>query len=201
MTKSALTDANNKYAPDGIDHVVCDFRQFVDSENSFNLSKQSTQEPEVASCDSGDARHRLSVCEVRPIELQAELLHVACEHERWFIAERWTIVMGEADSAVELRVAGMRFSMPGITIRIGRVSLRSKTLRIYSRAAVLRRSASSGIMNSKYSQGIMRSFVPLCWLVQRPMRLSSSWICSRSEPRLLPTSGVKKRTRERASVA
>lgn len=106
MTKSALTDANNKYAPDGIDHVVCDFRQFVDSENSFNLSKQSTQEPEVASCDSGDARHRLSVCEVRPIELQAELLHVACEHERWFIAERWTIVMGEADSAVELRVAG-----------------------------------------------------------------------------------------------
>ena len=47
----------------------------------------------------------MSVGEVGPVELQAKLLPAACEHERQFISEQWTVVMGESDSAVELRIA------------------------------------------------------------------------------------------------
>ena len=50
-----LIDAYDKVTPSGVDHVVCDDRQFVYLENALDLQEQSTQKPEVSSCDPGDA--------------------------------------------------------------------------------------------------------------------------------------------------
>ena len=76
---SELTDANDECTSGGIDHVVCDYSQVVDPENPLDLQEQSAQKSEVASCNSCDAYNRLSVGEVRPVELQAKLLPVPCE--------------------------------------------------------------------------------------------------------------------------
>ena len=47
----------------------------------------------------------LSIGEVRPVELRAKLLPMAREHERQFVPEQWTVMMSEAYSAMELRIA------------------------------------------------------------------------------------------------
>jgi hypothetical protein len=75
-------------------------------ENPLDLQEQSAQKPEVASCDPGDARNGLSVGEVGSVELQPKLLPVPGEHKRQFVSKQWPVVMGEADPAEELRVAG-----------------------------------------------------------------------------------------------
>ncbi len=102
---SGLTDANDECTPGGVDHIVGDYGQIVDPEKSLDLQEQFAQKSEVASCNPGDARNRLSVGEVRPVELQAQLLPVPREHKGQFVPKKWTVMMGESDPAVELRVA------------------------------------------------------------------------------------------------
>ena len=98
--------AYNKVTPSGIDYVVCDDCQLVHLENALDLQEQSAQEPEVASCDPGDACDSLSVGEVGSVKLQAKPLPVPGEHKRQLVSKKWPVMMGEPDPAEELRVAG-----------------------------------------------------------------------------------------------
>lgn len=63
------------------------------------------QEAEVAASNPGNGCGGPMVGEVRVIQLQTELAPVAGEHEGQLITLQGPVVMGEADPAIELRVA------------------------------------------------------------------------------------------------
>lgn len=80
--------------------------EFVDFHDAMDLREESLQEAEIA---AGDASYRgggLSVGEVVGIEFEAEFVPVPSQDEGEFLAGQGPVVVGEADSDVELWVAG-----------------------------------------------------------------------------------------------
>ena len=109
---SALGDADDERAAGGFDDIVRDDREAVDLEDAFDLHEEAVQEPEVAASDAGDGGDGLAVGEVSVIESQAELSPVPGQHEGEFVALQGAVVMGEADTAVELRSGTGAFPCP-----------------------------------------------------------------------------------------
>ncbi|MEV0296430.1 hypothetical protein [Nocardia sp. NPDC050710] len=93
----------------GFDDVGGDGVEFVDSHDALDLGEESLQEAEVAAGDTGDGGDGLGVGEVVGVEFEAEFVPVPGQHECEFLACQRPVVVGEADAAVELRVAGEDF--------------------------------------------------------------------------------------------
>jgi hypothetical protein len=104
---------DDKGAAGGLDDVAGDGVEFVDLHDAFDLGEESVDEPEVASGDTGDGPDGLGVGEVVGVEGEAESAPVAFEDEGEFVVAKGAVVVGEADSAVELRVPAEPLLDPG----------------------------------------------------------------------------------------
>lgn len=102
---AALRRTDHERAPGGFDHIVADDRKAVDLEDALDLDEQAVEQPEVAASDACNSRTCLGVGEVSGIERQAELSPVTGEHERQFVSLQGPLLVGEADTAVELGIA------------------------------------------------------------------------------------------------
>lgn len=117
MVLVVLCVADDEGAARGLDDVAADHTQIVDLHDAFDLDEQAVDEAEVAAGDAADGGDGLGVGEVGEVQGEAEAFPVAGEDEREFIIAEGPVLVGEPDPAVELRVAGQPFSMPGMPIR------------------------------------------------------------------------------------
>jgi hypothetical protein len=113
--------------------------------DAFDLHEEAVQEPEVAAGAAGDGGDGLGVGEVSVLEGQAELAPVTGQHEGEFVALQGAVVVDAAAAAVELRIAGQAFPMPGMPMRMTPTPVRSNMARMHSSAVIDKRSASSKI--------------------------------------------------------
>lgn len=96
--------ADNENAGCGFDDVVRDGFELVDLEHTSDLGEESFEEAKVAARDAFDCGDGLSIGEVVGVEGSAEAFPVAVEDEEEFVAAEGAVVVGEAESAVQLGV-------------------------------------------------------------------------------------------------
>jgi hypothetical protein len=77
------------------------------------LGEEAVDEAEVAVGDARDGRDRFGVGEVLGGQREAELVPVAREYEVQLVGAERPVMVGEADAAVELRVACEAFLQAG----------------------------------------------------------------------------------------
>jgi hypothetical protein len=145
LFRRGLCVADDQGAAGGLDDVAGDDGQVVDPQDPFDLGEQAVDEAEVAAGDAADGGDGLGVGEVGEVQGQAEAFPVAGEDEGEFVVAGGSVVVGEADPAVELGVAGEALLDAGMPIssRPRRWCWRSKRSRRCSSAAGESRSASS----------------------------------------------------------
>jgi hypothetical protein len=97
----------------GFDDLARDRREVVDLEDAPDLGKEAVDEPEVAVGDPGDGGDRLGVGEVLGGEFEAERAPVVGQDEPQLFGAERPVLVGEADAALELRVAGEAFLEAG----------------------------------------------------------------------------------------
>lgn len=96
--------ADDEDARGGFDDVVGDGFKLVDFEDAGNLREQAFQESEVAAGDPFDCGDCLGIGEIIRVEVSAQAFPVPVENEEEFVAAEGSVVVGEAEPAVELRV-------------------------------------------------------------------------------------------------
>lgn len=101
---AGLAHADDEGALCGLDHVVGDDGEVVDFHHSFDLGEEPFQEPEVAASDAGDCGDGLSVGEVFEVERLTEVSPMPLQNEVQFVLAEGSVLVCEADPAVELRV-------------------------------------------------------------------------------------------------
>ena len=97
-------DTDDQGALCGFDDVVGDGVEFVDLQDPLDLGEEAFEEPEVAAGDPCDGCDGLGVGEVVGVEGLAEGSPVSLEDEQLFVLSQGPVLVGEADSAVELGV-------------------------------------------------------------------------------------------------
>ena len=105
-----LADSDDQGAGGGFDDVVGDGVELVDLQDAVDLGEEAFQEPEVPASDAGDGGDGLGVCEVRWVECLAEGGPVPLQDEEQFVIAQRSVLVGEADAAVELWVESPRVS-------------------------------------------------------------------------------------------
>ena len=95
-------DTDDQGALCGFDDVVGDGVEFVDLQDPLDLGEEAFEEPEVAAGDPCDGCDGLGVGEVVGVEGLAEGSPVSLEDEQQFVLSQGPVLVGEADSAVEL---------------------------------------------------------------------------------------------------
>ena len=88
----------------GFDYVVGDGFELVDFEHSGYLWEEAFEEPKVAAGDAFDCGDGLGIGEVVGVEGVSEAFPVAVEDEEEFVSSEGSVVVGEAESAVQLGV-------------------------------------------------------------------------------------------------
>src|SRR3989442_711164 len=101
---STLCGADHECAAGCLDHILCEDMQFVNKQEPINLHKQPVEQPEVSPGDAADGGHGLRVSKISAVEGQAQLAPMARQHKGEFVVLQRTVVMSEADTAVELRI-------------------------------------------------------------------------------------------------
>src|SRR5215831_12281456 len=104
-----LCGANNECAAGGLDHVLCDDSQLINKQDPLNLHKQPVEQPEIAIGDAADSGNGLRVRKISAVKGQAQLAPMARQYKGELIALQRTVVMREADPAVELRITRQAF--------------------------------------------------------------------------------------------
>lgn len=102
----ALCVADDEGAAGGLHDVAGDDGQVVDLHDSFDLDEQAVDESEVAAGDAADGGDGLGVGEVGEVQGEAELVPVTAQDECELVVAERPLLVGEADAAVELGVAG-----------------------------------------------------------------------------------------------
>ncbi|MGA8598194.1 MAG: hypothetical protein WB676_26040 [Bryobacteraceae bacterium] len=90
-------------------NIIGDDRKAVDFEDAFDLHEQAVKKAEVAARDAGNRSDCLCIGDVGFVERETELAPKPGQNEGEFIALQGPVVMGKADAAVKLRVAGQPF--------------------------------------------------------------------------------------------
>ena len=101
--------ADDEGASGGFDDVVGDYVEVVDLEDAFDLREEAFEEPEVAAGGAFDGGEGLRVGEVVKVECFAEFAPVAFEDELEFVMAECPVLVGEAETAIELRVVAELF--------------------------------------------------------------------------------------------
>lgn len=96
--------ADNEDAGGDFYDVVGDGVEFVDGENALDLGKEAFEETKVAAGDAFDDGDGLSIGEVIGIECATEMFPLTVEDEEELFSGEGSVVVGEAESAVELWV-------------------------------------------------------------------------------------------------
>ena len=93
LQSSTLCGANHEGAAGGLDHILGDNTQIVDTQDTLNLREQSVEKSEVAVGDAADCGNGLRVRKVSTVEGQAQCAPVARQYKRALIALQRTVVM------------------------------------------------------------------------------------------------------------
>src|SRR5437879_3374906 len=109
VKSSTLCGANNECAAGCLDHVLCDDMQLVNKQDPLNLHKQPVEQPEIALGDAADGGHGLRIRKISAVKGQAQLTPMTRQYKGELIALQRTVVMREADPAVELRITRHAF--------------------------------------------------------------------------------------------
>jgi hypothetical protein len=109
VPSSTLCGANNECTAGCLNHLLCDDMQFVHTQDLLHLHKHPVEQPEVSPGDAADGGHSLRVRTIRAVEGQAQLAPMARQHKGALLALQRTVVMREADPAVELRLTRQAF--------------------------------------------------------------------------------------------
>src|SRR5262249_49341886 len=75
VQSSPLCGANHECATGGLDYILCNDTQCVDTQDPLNLHKQPVEQPEVATGDAADGGNGLRVRKVSTVEGQAKSLN------------------------------------------------------------------------------------------------------------------------------
>lgn len=96
--------ADDEGAGGGFDDVVGDGVELVDLQDALDLREEPLQQSEVPAGDAGDGSDGLRVGEVLGVEGLAQGAPVALEDEQQLVRAQGPVLVGEADTTVELRV-------------------------------------------------------------------------------------------------
>lgn len=134
---------DNEYLAGGVHDVRVEGAELVDVQDAGDLGHESFDEAEVAADDPDDRRDGLDVVLVARRRGAARVRASSSPSRSASRRIQRLVLVGEADPAVQLGVAGSCLSMPGMPIRVIPRSRRSKKSRSCSRPAVRSQSASS----------------------------------------------------------
>ncbi len=108
-----LLGADDQHLSGGVDYLGRDGLQLVDRHDAGDLCHEPFDQPEVAAGDGGDRVGGFGVGWVGGVVGAAELLPVVRQDDGDVFGIYRPVLMGEADAAVELRVAGELPLEPG----------------------------------------------------------------------------------------
>jgi len=108
-----LLGAHDEHLSGGVDDFGRDGLQLVDGHDAGDLGHQPFDQPEVAAGDGGDRVGGFGVIAVGGVVGVSELLPVVRKDRGHIFGVDGPVLVGEADAAVELGVAGQLAFEPG----------------------------------------------------------------------------------------
>ena len=112
-----LCVADDEGAAGGLHDVAGDDRELGDLQDALDLDDQAVDEAEVAAGDAADGGDRLGVGEVGEVEGEPELASVPAQDEEELVVAKWPVLVGEANSAVQLGYLDGRLSIPSMPMQ------------------------------------------------------------------------------------